>query len=63
MFPVVIDIKGTRYPATAYLVYYHEIDETVYDVHLNDSPLRGKGRTLHAAMELLAMNILENETI
>jgi hypothetical protein len=61
MFPVVIDIKGVRYPATAYIVYYHEIDETVYKVHANDSSCSGQGRTLHSAMEQLAMNIIENE--
>lgn len=63
MFPVVIDIKGTRYPVTVYLVYFHEQDVMKYSAHLNNSPLCASATTLHIALENLGMLIVEQDLL
>jgi hypothetical protein len=61
MFFATIDIKGKRYPITVYPVYYVEIDEVIYEAVHVETGLSVKWRTLHAALEQLAMLLVENE--
>jgi hypothetical protein len=61
MFPVTIATKSGRYPVMVYPVYYTEIDEVIYEAVHTDKNLSAKGRTMHNALEELALLLIENE--